>query len=133
MSKQAVLNRKTKFNSETTKVVKWLILKAAYLVTSAVVSSGTILGGLSPFGASFCAAVPYNVLPVSLFGSLLGYTFSSPAESFRYMAVVIGIGGIRWVLNDLKLAQTRIFPALAAFVPISATGVVLLTAGSETM
>lgn len=133
MSKQAVLNRKTKFNAETTKVLKWLMVKAAYLVTSAVVSGGTILGGLSPFGASFCAAVPYNALAPSLIGSLVGYTFSSPAESFRYMAVVMGIGGIRWVLNDLKIANTRIFPALASFIPIAATGVVLLTAGSETL
>lgn len=133
MSKQAVLNRKTKFSGETAKVVKWLMVKAAYFAAAAVVSGGAILGGLSPFGASFCAAVPYGALPPSLLGSLLGYTLSSPAESFRYMAVVVGIGGIRWVLNDLKIAKTRIFPALAAFIPTAATGAVLLSAGSETL
>ena len=43
---------------------KGLIINAAFFVSGVIISGGAVLGNLSPFGASFAAAVPWErVLP----------------------------------------------------------------------
>ena len=89
-------------------------------------SRGATLGDLSPFGASVAAAVPFAYMPAGMLGAALSYLFSSPVSSFRYIAVVIAIGAIRWVLNELKkLSDSRFFAPVVAFIPVVATGIAL--------
>lgn len=105
-----------------------------YLACGALLARGALLGDLAPFGASFAAAVPKERLLPALIGTALGYVILNPADSFRYLAVLIAIGGVRWLTGDLKrVNQSRLFAPLCAFVPILATGVALLFGSTSTM
>ena len=110
------------------------IIHFAYLACGVLVSRGAVLGTLAPFGASYAAAVPKSRLLPSLIGTALGYVILSPADSFRYVAVIVAIGCVRWLVGDLKaISHSRLFPPLAAFIPIFATGVALLFGSTSTM
>ena len=99
---------------------------AAYFVTGVLVSRGAMLGSLSPFGASFAAAIPFGYLPSGLLGAAVSYLLLSPVDTFRYIAVIVAIGALRWALGELKrLTSSRIYPAAVAFVPMLATGIAL--------
>ena len=101
---------------------------AVCFAASALVSRGAALGSLSPFGASFVAAVPFAYLPSGLLGAALSYLFLSPVDSFRYIAVVIAVGALRWVLNEIKsVSGSRFFAPAAAFVTITGTGIALIS------
>ena len=129
MSVQAV-RRRTR--SETVRersasgIAREVVLHIAYFLVGGIVSRGATLGELSPFGASVVAAAPFAYLPAGMLGAALSYLFASPVSSFRYIAVVIAIGAIRWVLNEIKrIADNRFFPSAVAFLPIFATGIAL--------
>ena len=93
-----------------------------------------MLGNLSPFGASFAAAVPKKYLLSALAGTGLGYILLTPSDSFRYIAVVVAIGGIRWLTSDIKrVKNSALFAPLVAFLPILATGVVLTFVSTSTL
>ena len=97
-----------------------------YFLTGILISRGAMLGSMSPFGASFCAAIPFSYLPAGVMGTALSYLFLSPVDSFRYIAVVIAVGTIRWILNEIKkISNNRFFPSIVAFLPIFATGLAL--------
>lgn len=99
-----------------------------------IVSRGATLGELSPFGASVVAALPFTYMPAGMLGAALSYLFSSPLSSFRYIAVVVSIGAIRWVLNELKkLSDSRLFAPVVAFLPIFATGIALTFSSQSEM
>lgn len=105
-----------------------------YFACGVLVSRGAVLGNLAPFGASYAAAVPKNRLLPALIGTALGYIFLNPTDSFRYIAVIIAIGGVRWLLSDLeRINKSRLFAPLAAFIPILATGFALLLGSNSTM
>jgi stage II sporulation protein E len=107
---------------------------AVYLLCGLLVSRGAVLGDLAPFGASFAAAVPKKYLFSSLVGTAMGYILLNPSNSFRYIAVIIAIGGIRWLLSDLKrVSSSKLFAPLVAFVPIFATGAALLFVSTSTL
>ena len=99
-----------------------------------VVSRGATLGELSPFGASVVAALPFTYMPAGMLGAALSYLFASPVSSFRYIAVVVSIGAIRWVLNEIKkLSDSRFFAPVVAFLPIFATGIALTFSAKSEM
>lgn len=99
-----------------------------------VVSRGATLGELSPFGASVVAALPFTYMPAGMLGAALSYLFASPVSSFRYIAVVVSIGAIRWVLNEIKkLSDSRFFAPAVAFIPIFATGIALTFSAKSEM
>ncbi len=105
-----------------------------YLLCGVLVSRGAVLGELAPFGASYAAAVPKKYLLPSLIGTALGYILLNPSDSFRYIAVVVAIGGLRWLLSDLsRISRSRLFAPLVAFVPIFATGLALLFVSTSTL
>ena len=109
-------------------------ISLVYFACGVLVSRGAVLGTLAPFGASYAAAVPKERLIPALIGSAMGYVILNPTDSFRYIAVMIAIGGVRWLVSDLKaIRQSRLFPPLAAFIPIFATGVALLFGSTSTM
>lgn len=121
---QAVHRSRTREGSRG--VAREVAIHISCFITGAMVSRGATLGELSPFGASLVAAVPFTYMPAGMLGAALSYLFSSPLSSFRYIAVVISIGAIRWVLNELKkFSDGRFFAPAVAFIPIFATGIAL--------
>ncbi len=107
-------------------VMREVSLHIAYFVSGLVVSVGAVLSDLSPFGASFSAAVPFMYMPAGLLGTVIGFLIRNPIDSFRYIAVVISIGALRWVLNEFKkVSQSRFFPIVIAFVPVFVTSLAL--------
>ena len=113
---------------------KSLIINAAFFGSGIIISGGAVLGNLSPFGASFAAAVPWERLLPSILGAALGYIILRPSEGFRYIAVLAAIGAARWLMNDIpKVSKSRLFAPLAALVPILATGVALLFGSQSTL
>ena len=110
------------------------VMNLVYFACGVLVSRGAVLGTLAPFGASYAAAVPKERLLPALIGTAMGYVILNPTDSFRYIAVMIAIGGVRWLVSDIKaIRQSRLFAPLAAFIPIFATGVALLFGSTSTM
>lgn len=104
-----------------------MITQVAYFLCGAVISKGAVFGDLAPFGASLGAAVPFKYLFSSLAGSAFGYILLSPLDSFRYIAIVVAIGAIRWMLNDVKkISRSVLFAPVVAFLPVAATAIALL-------
>ena len=107
-------------------VAREVVIHISCFLMGGVVSRGATLGELSPFGASVVAALPFTYMPAGMLGAALSYLFASPVSSFRYIAVVVSIGAIRWVLNEIKkLSDSRFFAPAVAFIPIFATGIAL--------
>lgn len=105
-----------------------------YLLCGILVSRGTLLGTLAPFGASYAAAVPKKYLFSSLVGTAFGYILLKPTDSFRYIAVIVAIGALRWLMGDIeKVSRSRLFAPLASFLPTLATGIALLFASTSTL
>ena len=115
-------------------VAREIVIHISCFVMGGVVSRGATLGELSPFGASVVAALPFTYMPAGMLGAALSYLFSSPVSSFRYIAVVVSIGAIRWVLNEIKkLSDSRFFAPAVAFIPIFATGIALVFSAKSEM
>lgn len=126
MEAKKVLRRKT--NAENlNEATKILMYNVVYFLCGVLVSKGAVLGNLAPFGASYCASIPKKYLLSSLFGCGIGYILLMPTDSFRYIAVIITIGCIRWLMSDLKkVSDSPLFAPFTAFFPIIATGVSLM-------
>ena len=104
-----------------------VIYNSIYLGLGFLVSRGAVMGTLAPFGASFTAAAPRERIAASLVGTALGYVFLSPADSFRYVAVVVAIGALRWLFSELDfIRKSRLFAPLTAFGTVFATGAATL-------
>lgn len=118
------------YNTVSSKLVRSIINQLAYFAAGFVLSGGAVFGSYAPFGASVVAAVPFKNLLSSLMGTTLGYIILSPGGSFRYIATALAISAIRWTLSDLKkLNKSIIYPTLLAFVPMLATGLILVIVG----
>ncbi len=104
-----------------------IVINLVYFLCGAVVSHGAVFGSYAPFGAAFCAAVPYeNALTASV-GSVLGYILLYPKGSFRYVATIVTIFALRWMLNDIEaISRSRVFAPLVAMVPLVCTGSVIV-------
>ncbi len=126
------VGRKRINDEKTTTTAREITVHIIYFVAGVLVSRGALLGTLSPFGASFAAAIPFTYMPAGLLGTALGYLLLSPIDTFRYIAVVISIGALRWVLNEFKkVSQNRFYPCALAFVTIFTTGVALSFSSSS--
>lgn len=126
MSMIQAIRRRPSAQARSKSVAREVVLHIIYFITGALVSHGAMLGSLSPFGASYTAAIPFTYMPAGLMGSLLSYLLLSPVNSFRYIAVIISIGAVRWVLNEIKkISESPLFAPAVAFVPVFATGVAL--------
>lgn len=129
--KNAIRKRDERYSNAFPQTAVYNIL---YMLCGVLVSRGAVLGTLAPFGASYAAAVPKKYLLSSLVGTAFGYILLKPSDSFRYIAVVIAIGGIRWLMSDIsRVSQSKLFAPLAAFIPIFATGVALLFVSTSTL
>ncbi len=125
--------RSVKRKSSQQAIIKTIGMSVAYFVCGVMISRGAVLGTLAPFGASYCSAVPKKFLLPSLVGTALGYILLSPQDSFRYLTVLVTIGGTRWLFDSLdKISNSRLFAPLVAFVPLFATGLALLLGSAST-
>lgn len=132
MESTKALRRKTSDNRND--FVRNGAVNFIYLLCGILVSRGTLLGTLAPFGASYAAAVPKKYLFSSLVGTAFGYILLKPTDSFRYIAVIVAIGALRWLMGDIeKVSRSRLFAPLAAFLPTLATGIALLFASTSTL
>lgn len=132
MESTKALRRKTSDNRND--FVRNGAVNLVYLLCGILVSRGTLLGTLAPFGASYAAAVPKKYLFSSLIGTAFGYILLKPTDSFRYIAVIVAIGALRWLMGDIeKVSRSRLFAPLAAFLPTLATGIALLFASTSTL
>ncbi|MEE3450498.1 MAG: SpoIIE family protein phosphatase [Acutalibacteraceae bacterium] len=104
-----------------------LAVNALYLLCGAVVSHGAVFGSYAPFGAAFCAAVPYNNMLSAVIGSMIGYIILYPTSSFRYVASVVTVFVLRRVFGDIeKISRSKLFSAIAAAAPLLCTGTVVI-------
>ena len=132
MESTKALRRKTSDNRND--FVRNGAVNLVYLLCGILVSRGTLLGTLAPLGASYAAAVPKKYLFSSLVGTAFGYILLKPTDSFRYIAVIVAIGALRWLMGDIeKVSRSRLFAPLAAFLPTLATGIALLFASTSTL
>ena len=132
MESTKALRRKTSDNRND--FVRNGVVNFIYLLCGILVSRGSLLGTLAPFGASYAAAVPKKYLFSSLVGTAFGYIMLKPTDSFRYIAVIVAIGALRWLMSDIeKVSRSRLFAPLAAFLPTLATGIALLFASTSTL
>lgn len=126
MSYREIVKNGRVASENVTAITREVFVHIAYFVSGLLVSKGALLSEMSPFGASLSAAVPFSYMPSGLFGSIVGYLLKSPIDSFRYIAIVVAVGALRWVLNEFKaVSQSRFFPSIVAFVPVFLTGVAL--------
>ena len=124
-AKRVKKKREEEFHFST--LAKEIIVQAVYFLLGLLISRGAVLSDLSPFGASFVAAVPLKFTGISVFGSALGYILLSPSDSFRYIAVVLAIGALKWLLSDItKITKSKLYAPLLSFVPVLATGIALM-------
>lgn len=132
MEVQTVARKRGKSQQEYAEI-KAVVMHGIYLLCGIIISRGALMGDLSPFGASYVSAVPKKQLLWALSGTALGYIALSPQTSFRYIAIIIAIGCMRWMISDIKkIAQSRIFACIAAFVPVFVTGLVLSFSSTST-
>ena len=103
-------------------------------ITGAIVSGSVSVGSMSPFGASFAAAVPFGYLPSGVLGAAVSYLMTSPLSAFRYIAVIIAVAALRWILNEIKkISSSRFFAPAAAFFPVFVTGLALTASSRSEM
>ena len=114
--------------------IKNTIANIVYMLCGLLVSKGAVLGNLAPFGVSYTAAVPKKYLLSSLIGTAFGYVILNPSDSYRYIAVIIAVGGLRWLTSDLTtITNSRLFAPLVAFAPVLATGIALLFVSTSSL
>ncbi len=115
-------------------LIRIVVMQGVYFLLGVLISRGAVLGELSPFGPAFVGAVPRKCTGVAVCGCILGYILLSPADAFRYIAVVVAIGALKWLLCDIgKFAGSRVFAPLITFVPMVATGVALMFVSTSKM
>ena len=103
------------------------VINVIYGALGFLVSRGAVMGNLAPFGASYTAAVPKSRLAASMTGTALGYVVLTRTGSFRYVAVIIAIGALRWLFSELDIIRkSRLFAPLVAFGTVLATGIALV-------
>ncbi len=115
-------------------LIRAVTVNVVYFLLGMLISRGAVLGELSPFGPAFVAAVPRKSTGISVAGCVLGYILLSPQDAFRYIAVVLAVGALKWLLSDFgKIAGSRVFAPLITFVPMVATGVALMFVSTSRM
>lgn len=126
MAYRELVRKRNELSENSMSVLREVVLHITYFISGLLVSKGALFGEMSPFGASFSAAIPFMYMPSGLIGCVIGYLIRNPLDSFRYIAVIISIGALRWVLNEFKkVSQSRFFPCVVAFVPVFITSLAL--------
>ncbi len=121
-------------NFEGAAVLRNAAENAVYFLLGLLVCRGMVFGELAPFGASYTAAVSRKKLFWALCGTAVGYIALKPHDAFRYVAVTVSVALVRWLLQDIKsLSRSALFAPAAAFVPVFASGLVMLFSSASTL
>ncbi len=111
-----------------------VVLHVVYGGMGFLVAHGAVLGDLAPFGASYAAAAPKKYLAAAMTGTVVGYVTRDPTDCFRYAAVVIAIGALRWLFSEANvIRRSRLFAPLLAFGTVLAAGGALWLGGAAGM
>lgn len=109
------------------------VLHAVYGGLGFLAANGAVMGNLAPFGAALTAAAPKRYLVAAMSGAAAGYLIRDPDNCFRYIAVVMALGALRWLFNELEfIRRSRLFAPLSAFGAVFATGIAMLLGGTGT-
>ena len=124
----------SKYEQTNLALFKTIVKHAVYFLIGAVVCRGMIFSTLAPFGASYVAAAPRKQLFYAALGTTVGYIILRPADSFRYVAVVIAVAVVRWLVQDIKAISGSLLlaPGLA-FLPVFASGIALTFVSTSTL
>lgn len=109
-----------------------LMLQALFGTFSYIVAAGTMLEGLSPFGAALTAACPDKLLLFCTIGAVGGCLFPTGVMlSMKYAAAVLIAAVIRWALFNGKLLNWSAMwaPAVAGVSLFLPSAAVALTEG----
>ena len=118
---------RSKDDLQFSQFIRGLVMHGVYFLLGLLISRGAVLGELSPFGAAYAAAVHKGFTGTAVAGCVLGYILLSPSDAFRYIAVVLAIGALRWLFSDLgKITKSRLFAPVITFSTVLATGVAML-------
>ncbi len=119
---------------ENTQLIREIVESGVSFLLGIIVCRGVIFSSLAPFGVSYTAACRRNRLIWALLGSSLGYIILNPSQPFRYIAVCIAVGVIRWTLEDVKLlSRSMLYAPTIAFLPIFASGIAMIFVKTSTL
>lgn len=123
-----------KAKNEDERALWGIVESVVYFLLGIVICRGKIFGALAPFGASYIASVPRKKIFSSAVGAALGYVILMPENCFRYIAVTVAVALIRWLIEDYRLiSKTALYAPVVAFLPIFASGIVLMFVSSSTL
>ena len=118
---------KTAKSYDNQNLLRSILEKGIYFLLGVVVCRGIVFETFAPFGGSYVASVKRKNLFWATLGTSIGYIMLKPTDAFRYVAVTIAISMLRWLLQDIKkVSRSILFPPLVAFVPMIASGIVML-------
>lgn len=134
MEASKTVNRKSDDDLQFSQFIRGVVMHAVYFLLGVLISRGAVLGELSPFGASYSAAVNKRFTGTAVAGCVLGYILLAPSDAFRYIAVVLAIGALRWLFSDLgKITRSSLFAPAVTFATMLATGIALLYVSTSRM
>ena len=115
--------------------IKRIALYGLYFLTGLLSARGIVFVRYAPFGAAAVAAVPVRSMWVVIAGSIIGYIWPSAAmHPIRYIAAMVAIVLIRYILNDLiKIRSHPLFTPLVCFVPMLVTGIAMAVINGVTI
>lgn len=101
---------------QSVKNQKEILSAIGWGIASYIVSAGSMLQGISPFGAALCAACPQNLLVPVAIGAVGGSFFPAGVSmTMKYAAAALIVSVVRWALFSGKVAKPSMAfaPALA--------------------
>lgn len=126
--------KKSNDDLQFSQFIRGVVMHAVYFLLGVIISRGAVLGELSPFGAAFSASVQRRFTGTAVAGCVLGYILLSPSDAFRYIAVVLAIGALRWLFSDLgKITKSALFAPAVTFATMISTGIALLYVSTSRM
>jgi hypothetical protein len=92
-----------------------LLLTGGSVAAGYVMASSFLFGGAAPFGAAFCAALPWKYVCAAALGSVLGHIFT-PAHlaGMKYIAAVLLVVVFKWLLSQKMLRLNAAAGAIAS-------------------
>ena len=128
------ITKKSNDDLQFKEFIRGAVMHSVYFLLGLLISRGAVLGELSPFGAAYSAAVDRRYTGTAVAGCVLGYILLAPSDAFRYIAVVLAIGALRWLFSDLgKITKSPLFAPAITFLTMIATGIALLYVSTSRM
>lgn len=122
------------FDRSNDRLVHNVVTSLVHFALGVLVCRGELFSTLAPFGGSYVAAVGSRQLFWATLGTSIGYIILKPDDAFRYVAVTVAIALVRWALQDIKAVKnSMLFSPLAVFVPMFASGIVMMFVSTSTL